>query len=80
MIGIISQSARIVHLGANRQVKKVNLPSFLDDYNSFWNPLLEAYVTESSQTCDESHVLSKRTALGLSREEMHTKGKASCPY
>jgi CRP/FNR family cyclic AMP-dependent transcriptional regulator len=50
-------------------VNKVSLPSFLDDYNSFWNPLLEAYVTYSFQTSDESHSLGKRTALGLDHKK-----------
>jgi CRP/FNR family transcriptional regulator, cyclic AMP receptor protein len=51
-------------------MKKINLPSFLDDYNSFWNPLLEAYLSKSSPGSDKSHTFTKGTALGLNRKKL----------
>jgi CRP/FNR family cyclic AMP-dependent transcriptional regulator len=50
-------------------VKKINLPSFLDDYNSLWNPLIEAYLTGTASGSDKSHVLKDGTVLGLGRKK-----------
>ncbi len=51
-------------------MKKINLPSFLADCNSFWNPLLEAYLSKSKQKPDKSHVSVRRPAFTLCRKEL----------
>jgi CRP/FNR family transcriptional regulator, cyclic AMP receptor protein len=50
-------------------VKRINLPSFLDDHNSLWNPLIEAYLCGINALDDKSHVLSKPAGLRLGRKK-----------
>lgn len=38
-------------------MKKIGVPSSLTDYNSFWNPLLEAFSTQVSRSNDINHFL-----------------------
>lgn len=38
-------------------MKKIGVPSSLTDYNSFWNPLLEAFLTQVSRSNDINHFL-----------------------
>ena len=50
-------------------MKKINFPSFLDDYNSFWNPLIEAYLAKTSKNDDKGHVLGTHAGLCLERKK-----------
>jgi len=49
-------------------MKKSNVPSSLTDYNSLWNPVLEAFTKEVIVNGDVSHFLQSGATLGL-----HTK-------
>ena len=45
--------------------KRINMPSFLFDYGSIWNPLLGAFVPNVSAFNDGRHGIKKLTRLGL---------------
>jgi CRP/FNR family transcriptional regulator, cyclic AMP receptor protein len=44
------------------------LPSCLSEFNSFWNPILEAFIFQVIQKDEECHPLSKSTCVALSRQ------------
>ncbi len=45
--------------------KKINMPSFLTDYSSFWNPLIDAFVPNVMNSDDNRHGLPEGIKLGL---------------
>jgi CRP/FNR family transcriptional regulator, cyclic AMP receptor protein len=46
--------------------KKINMPSFLLDSNSIWNPLIGAFLTKNIEWSDKYHVFNPPIAVGLS--------------
>jgi CRP/FNR family cyclic AMP-dependent transcriptional regulator len=46
-------------------MKKSNMPSSLTDYNSLWNPILEAFAEQTSEASDESHISQSNAAVCL---------------
>ncbi|MEQ8424976.1 MAG: Crp/Fnr family transcriptional regulator [Cyclobacteriaceae bacterium] len=45
--------------------KKINMPSFLSDYSSFWNPLMGAFLPNIIAVDDNDHGLHQRPMVGL---------------
>lgn len=46
--------------------KRINMPSFLLDYGSFWNPLIDAFLFNVISVDDNRHGIKNGTQLGLS--------------
>jgi CRP/FNR family transcriptional regulator, cyclic AMP receptor protein len=46
-------------------MKKINMPSSFIDYNSIWNPILEAFYPKITIKTDNHHVLSETGRVGL---------------
>ncbi len=49
---------------------KFNMPSCFTDYNSFWNPLLEAFVPRVRLRTDINHILPICTKVGLPHQKI----------
>jgi CRP/FNR family transcriptional regulator, cyclic AMP receptor protein len=49
-------------------MRKNNVPSSLTDYNSLWNPVLEAFTKQVISADDKSHFLHTGAQVGLSHE------------
>ncbi len=45
--------------------KRINMPSFLLDYGSIWNPLAVAFLSRITNPADNCHVNNKEVQLGL---------------
>lgn len=45
--------------------KRINMPSFLLDYGSIWNPLAGAFLSRITNPTDNCHVNKKEVQLGL---------------
>lgn len=50
---------------AKNMKKRMNMPSFLLDYDSFWNPLAGAFLVDVMRSGDNRHGLKKGSPLGL---------------